>query len=134
MEKKKEKETVRAQGRKIPQAGEADHERGLMTVATKGVVQLFNSVAEYQTNEQRQVREEIKLKNKKFSDMVKQTGEGMYANTSNQSIVAKLQAKQSRWKVLNPEEDQESDVDSDGNIKIAELDALDAAEEELEAE
>jgi len=27
----------------------------------------------------------------------------------------------SRWKVLDPENDKESDIDSDGNIKIAEV-------------
>ena len=46
----------------------------------------------------------------------------MYQNKSNQSILAKLQNKPSRWKVLNPEEDNESDMDSDGNIKIQEVD------------
>ena len=93
-----------------------------MLVATKGVVQLFNTVSEFQTNEQRQAQQELKDKNKRYSDIVQKTGEGMYKNTSNQAILAKLQNKPSRWKVLNPEEDQESDMDSDGNIKIQEVD------------
>ena len=48
--------------------------------------------------------------------MLKKTGEGMYANTSNK-IIEKLQNKPSRWKVFDPEEEG-SDVDSEGNIKV----------------
>ena len=45
--KKLEKEKIRMQGRKIPKAIEQEYERSLMLVATKGVVQLFNSVSEF---------------------------------------------------------------------------------------
>ena len=50
-----------------------------------------------------------------------QTGSS-YLNQSNKSIVAKLQEPtKARWKVLNPESDEESDLDSDGNLKIKDL-------------
>ena len=50
-----------------------------------------------------------------------QTGSS-YLNQSNKSIVAKLQEpSKSRWKVLNPESDEESDLDSEGNLKIKDL-------------
>ena len=34
-------------GRVIPTKADTEHERGLQIVATKGVVQLFNAVAEF---------------------------------------------------------------------------------------
>lgn len=74
--KKIAKEVIHSQGRKLPQRGEEDYERNLVLVATRGVVQLFNTVSEYQTNEQKEARDEIRTKNQKFSDMVKSTGEG----------------------------------------------------------
>jgi len=39
-----------------------EHERGLQIVATKGVVQLFNAVAEFQTSV---VKEQIKVERDK---------------------------------------------------------------------
>ena len=51
-------------------------------------------------------------------------GKDGYQNTSNQNIIKKLQeAPGSKWSVLNPEEDgdDESEIDSEGNIKIKEL-------------
>ena len=116
------KEKQRIQGRNKPILGEEDHERSLMLIATKGVVQLFNTVSEFQASEQKQAQKELNDKNMKFSDAVLKTGEGQYKNSSNKSIVEKLQAKPSRWRVLDPENDGESDIDSDGNIKIEEVD------------
>ena len=48
-EKKKRalKEKQRSIGRKVPSRGNEDHERGLVLIATKGVVQLFNTVSEF---------------------------------------------------------------------------------------
>ena len=42
--KRVETEKKRMQGRKVPSRGEEKYERNLMLVATKGVVQLFNTV------------------------------------------------------------------------------------------
>lgn len=41
------KEQRRLMGRLLPTKGENEHERALQIIATKGVVQLFNAVAEY---------------------------------------------------------------------------------------
>ena len=70
--------------------GNEQYERELVLIATKGVVQLFNTVSEFQTNEQKQVMNEINEKNQKYSDMIQNTGAGHYQNTSNKSIVERL--------------------------------------------
>ena len=92
-----------------------------MRIATKGVVELFNTVSEFQTSAAKDVIAERKAKEQRYSQAVQQTGSS-YLNQSNKTIVAKLQEpSKSRWKVLNPDEDVESDVDSDGNLKIKDL-------------
>ena len=48
------KEQIRLMGRHIPTAEDEDHERELQIIATKGVVQLFNTVAEFQTAQQKE--------------------------------------------------------------------------------
>lgn len=45
--KKLEKEKQRSMGRKIPTKDDETYERSLVLIATKGVVQLFNTVTEY---------------------------------------------------------------------------------------
>jgi len=45
--KKLEKEKIRLMGRHIPTADDEDHERELAIIATRGVVQLFNTVSEF---------------------------------------------------------------------------------------
>lgn len=44
------KEQRRLMGRLLPTKSEIEHERSLQIIATRGVVQLFNAVAEYQTS------------------------------------------------------------------------------------
>lgn len=46
-------------------------------------------------------------------------------NSSNKRIIDKLHSKEKKWKVLNPDEDNESDLDSEGNIKIKDFDEED---------
>ena len=41
------KEKQRLMGRRIPTKDENEHERDLQIIATKGVVQLFNAVADF---------------------------------------------------------------------------------------
>lgn len=94
-----------------------------MRIATKGVVELFNTVREFQSNTLKEARQEQKEKDLKYQQAVQAVGTGGgYTNTSNQNIIKKLQEQQpSRWSVLNPDEDgDESDLDSEGNIKIKE--------------
>ena len=58
------------QGRIIPSRGDEQHERNLVLIATKGVVTLFNTVSEYQSNSAKEARQEIKDKNQKYSDII----------------------------------------------------------------
>ena len=44
------KEKQRLMGRRIPTKAENEHERDLQIIATKGVVQLFNAVADFQNS------------------------------------------------------------------------------------
>lgn len=46
--KRLEKEKIRLMGRHIPTGDDEEHERELAIVATRGVVQLFNTVSEFQ--------------------------------------------------------------------------------------
>lgn len=46
--KRLEKEKIRLMGRHIPTADDEEHERELAIIATRGVVQLFNTVSEFQ--------------------------------------------------------------------------------------
>ena len=90
-----------------------------MRIATKGVVQLFNTVSEYQTDQQKAVVQEIHEKQEKYSKILSDMGKDQ-VNSSNKKIIEKLQNKKSSWSVLNGEE--ESEYDSDGNIKIKDFD------------
>ena len=45
--KRIETEKKRMQGRKVPSREDEKHERALVLVATKGVVQLFNTVSDF---------------------------------------------------------------------------------------
>jgi hypothetical protein len=47
-QKRLEKERIRLMGRHLPTVDDEDHERELQIVATKGIVQLFNTVSEFQ--------------------------------------------------------------------------------------
>ena len=76
------------QGRKVPSRDDEKHERSLVLVATKGVVQLFNTVSDFQVTNQKEAIREEKEKNVKYSEMIQKTGQ--YANTSNKSIIEKL--------------------------------------------
>lgn len=113
------KEKQRLQGRVLPRKEDEEHERNLIRMATKGVVQLFNTVAEFQSSEKKEVHKEVVAQKTKYSRILEATGDA-YANTSNKKIIEKLQSKDRKWKVLNP--DDESEYDSEGNIKIADFD------------
>lgn len=56
------KEQMRLMGRAIPNKHDDERERSLQIIATKGVVQLFNAVAEYQTSAQKDSIHEQKVK------------------------------------------------------------------------
>ena len=85
------------------------------------MVELFNTVCEFQVANIKEAREEQKEKDLKYQEAVKAVGKEGYANKSNQTIVQKLQeTSMKRWSVLNPDENDgdNSEYDTDGNIKI----------------
>ena len=54
------------QGRALPKQGDDQRERELMRIATKGVVELFNTVAEFQTNAAKDVIAERRAKDQNY--------------------------------------------------------------------
>ena len=109
----------------MPDQVDMEHERNMMIVATKGVVELFNAVTAFQTQQVTDAKSFQKNKDVKYQDAVQKVGEDKkYNSTSNENIYKKLQDKSvSKWSVLNNEEgeDSESDIDSEGNIKIKDI-------------
>ena len=103
-------------GRVIPTKAEMEHERTLQIVATKGVVQLFNAVAEFQTSV---VKEQIKTeRDKKIARTSMIQSVGTDKNTGAVgfgNIIAKIQSKQRKWAVL------EDEASGDEEIKLGEL-------------
>ena len=103
-------------GRVIPTKAEMEHERTLQIVATKGVVQLFNAVAEFQTSvvkEQMKTERDKKIARTSMIQSVgtdKNTGAVGFGN-----IIDKIQSKQRKWAVL------EDEASGDEEIKLGEL-------------
>lgn len=61
-------------GRTLPTKAEFEHERTLQIIATKGVVQLFNAVAEFQTSVVREQIKEDREKKQARSAMIQSVG------------------------------------------------------------
>ena len=53
-QKRLEKEKIRLMGRHIPTGEDEEHERELQIIATRGVVQLFNTVSEFQVQQHKE--------------------------------------------------------------------------------
>lgn len=108
-------------GRRIPTKEDAEKERSLAIIATRGVVQLFNAVAEFQTSVTKEANQDLLVKKKiaaeKIQDVGKDKQPGMVSFNS-QAMIEKIQSTQRKWKVL--ESDSE---DIDGNIKVLDDDA-----------
>ena len=68
------KEKQRLMGRVLPTRLDNDHERELQIIATKGVVQLFNAVSEFQTQVRRDAIREIKEKKDKKTAQIQSVG------------------------------------------------------------
>ena len=111
------KEKQRLMGRRMPTKDDNEHERELQIIATKGVVQLFNAVAEFQTSMATEAFKEDREKRRLKSEAIQAVGTdkatGAVGFDQRQSLVQKIQSTQRRWKVL--ESDSE---DADGNINI----------------
>eukprot|EP00347_Sterkiella_histriomuscorum_P018550 403345084 len=128
-QKKQEKERLRIMGRNIPTVEDEPRERELQIFATKGVVQLFNAVREFQDNQTKEAKDAINESKQRAVNILNQVGSDKInagQPSSNQRIIEQLQSRQSRWKVL--EDDSE---DEEGNIKVVEdYDEDDNAEED----
>ncbi len=106
-------------GRRIPTADDEEHERELQIIATRGVVQLFNTVSEFQLTQHKeavQAQQEVKAKTAKLIQAVGTDKAHAPIVGSNERIISQIQSKQSKWKVL--EDDSEDD---DGNIKVEDV-------------
>jgi len=98
-----EHEQVRMQGREYPSLATSEHEKALQTIATKGVVRLFNAVSHQQGELRREQLKEQKLTNelnlKKLELDKKKTN-------SNDMIIKKILARNKKWDVLADDEDK----------------------------
>ena len=110
-------------GRRIPMKGDKDQEereRRLAIIATKGVVQLFNAVAEFQTSVQKEADEDERYKKKLYQEKIADVGKDKNTGAvgfNSQALIEKIQSTQKKWKVL--ESDSE---DEEGNIKVVDDD------------
>ena len=110
------KEKQRLMGRRIPTKADAEKERGLAIVATKGVVQLFNAVAEFQTSVTKEAAKDERSKKKMHLERVSEVGKDKTTGAvgfDSRAMIEQIQSTKRKWKVL--ESDSE---DLDGNIKI----------------
>lgn len=114
------KERQRLMGRRIPTKEDAERERELAIIATKGVVQLFNAVAEFQSSVSKEAAQEEREKKKMKADLIQSVGADKKTGAvgfNSQALIDKIQSTQKKWKVL--ESDSE---DLDGNIKVVDED------------
>ena len=103
-------------GRRIPTKEDNERDRTLAIIATKGVVQLFNAVADFQNTVSREANEDDKAKKKINKERLEQVGKSKVTGAvgfNSQALIEKIQSTQRKWKVL--ESDSE---DLDGNIKV----------------
>ena len=78
-------------GRIIPSKDNNEHERELQILATKGVVQLFNAVAEFQADLTRDAMREDKEKKQKTSKMIQSVGADKNTGAANfNSLIEKI--------------------------------------------
>ena len=108
------KEAARLLGRILPSKSEYEHERSLQIVATKGVVQLFNAVADFQTSVVKESAKEQREKTVARTAMInavghdKNTGAVGFGN-----VIEKIKSTHRKWSVLE-------DADSEGDIQLGE--------------
>lgn len=111
------KEQQRLMGRVLPSKTDYEHERSLQIIATKGVVQLFNAVEEFQSQVVKQDREEQREKVKQRTAMINSVGTDKNTGAIGfGSLIDKINSKQRKWAIL---EDEGSDTD--GEVKVGDL-------------
>ena len=107
-------------GRRIPTKDDAEKERELAIIATRGVVQLFNAVAEFQNSVEREADKEEREKRRIQQEKIQEVGKDKQTGAvgfNSMALIEKIQSTQRKWKVL--ESDSE---DLDGNIKVVDED------------
>ena len=107
-------------GRRIPTKDDAEKERELAIIATRGVVQLFNAVAEFQNSVEREAEKDERQKRRIQQEKIQEVGKDKNTGAvgfNSMALIEKIQSTQRKWKVL--ESDSE---DLDGNIKVVDED------------
>jgi tRNA 2-selenouridine synthase SelU len=83
------------------------------------VVQLFNTVSEFQVSQHKEALQAQKDQKAKTAAIIQAVGTDkahQTLTTSNERIIQQIQSRQSKWKVLEDESE-----DEEGNIKIEEF-------------
>ena len=109
-------------GRRIPTKADAEKERALAIIATRGVVQLFNAVSEFQVSVENEAAKDQIAKKKMYREKLADVGKDKQAGAASfnsQAMIEKIQSTQRKWKVL--ESDSE---DLEGNIKVVDEEAF----------
>ena len=107
-------------GRRIPTKDDAEKERELAIIATRGVVQLFNAVAEFQNSVEKEAEKDDRQKRRIAQEKIQEVGKDKNTGAvgfNSMALIEKIQSTQRKWKVL--ESDSE---DIDGNIKVVDED------------
>ena len=67
-------------GRRMPTKDDNEHERELQIIATKGVVQLFNAVAEFQNSLEKEAFDKEREKRRQKTEAIQAVGKDKNTN------------------------------------------------------
>lgn len=99
-----EKDQVRKQGRCLPCKEEAQYERNLQMIATKGVVRLFNAVFHQQSENRRDAAKDVKIREDFVSKKLEMDKSKL---NSNDTILKKIISKEKKWQVFDDGEEED---------------------------
>ena len=80
IKKRQAKERQRLMGRRMPTKDDNEHERELQIIATKGVVQLFNAVAEFQNSLEKEAFDKEREKRRQKTEAIQAVGKDKNTN------------------------------------------------------
>lgn len=109
-------------GRVVPTREDMDYERELQIIATKGVVQLFNAVAEFQADLTKEAMREDREQKQRTAKMINSVGsDKKVVGTNFNSLIEKINSTQRKWKVLEEDEDRQDaeEIDAGKGFRIA---------------
>lgn len=98
-----ENKEKRLQGRVFPSMATNEYEKNLQTIATKGVVRLFNAVSHQQTEIK---REHVKEAQMEKEVVAKKLEMDKSKTNSNDTIIKKLMSREKKWKVFEDDEEE----------------------------